>query len=84
MARGKGDTDAYQGDGELSGRGGGKGIGGTREPGLGEILRGLRAMARVKRARVCTCMCTYVCARTRAHTHAARTHTCRVYTRITL
>lgn len=40
---------------------------GAREPGLGEILRGLRAMARAKRARIyiCACVCVYVyaCAR---------------------
>lgn len=53
--RGKGDADAYQGDGELSGREErerGDESEREREPGLGEILRGLRAMARVKRARV--------------------------------
>lgn len=51
------------GHGRLSGGwrivGWGRGCG-TRESGLGEILRGLRAMARVKRARICACMCACV------------------------
>lgn len=63
-----GGADAYQGDGELWEEGGRER---AREPGLGEILRGLRAMAWVKRARVvCECLC--MCVHVRAHTHIRR------------
>lgn len=58
-----------------------RGEGGSeREPGLGEILRGLRAMARVNRTRICMCACM------RAHVCAccAYTHVHCVHARITL
>lgn len=64
----RGGADAYQGDGELWEEGGRER---AREPGLGEILRGLRAMAWVKRARVvCECLC--MCVHVRAHTRTPR------------